>query len=171
MGAGAGGGRPGGTRGQHLFLTWLRDLPAGPAGEAEAEVNRLAVLAALAVVGIVALLLYRLYRSRWTPSPERLLVDDLGLELMAGCCAFVVFTTPACRPCKAALRVVEKAAGKAAGPTEVRTVDALERPELAVRYSVRTIPTVFLITASGHVVERWRDVPDPAEVEAALAAM
>lgn len=133
--------------------------------------NRLAVLTALAVLGAVVLLLYRLYRSRWTPAPDRLLVDDLGLELMAGCCAFVVFTTPACRPCKAALVVVERAAGKAAGPTEVRTVDATERPEIAVRYAVRTIPTVFLITASGHVVQRWRDVPDPVEVEAALAAM
>ncbi|HJR44204.1 MAG TPA: thioredoxin family protein [Actinomycetota bacterium] len=133
--------------------------------------NRLAVLLGLIAVGALVLVAYRVYRSRWTPAPERILVDDLGLELMAGCCAFVVFTTPSCRPCKAALAVVERAAGNAQGPTEIRTVDATQRPEIAIRYSVRTIPTVFLITASGHVVERWRDVPDPAEVEAALAAM
>jgi hypothetical protein len=45
----------------------------------------------------------------------------------------------------------------------------MERPELALRYEVRTIPTVFLITASGHVVRRWRDVPDARDVDDALA--
>ena len=133
--------------------------------------NRLVVLIALAAAGALLLVAYRVYRSRWTPEPDRLLIDDLGLELMAGCCAFVVFTTPSCRPCKAALGVVQRAADGASGPTEVRTVDATERPEVAIRYAVRTIPTVFLITASGHVVRRWRDVPDPTEVEVALAAM
>ena len=47
----------------------------------------------------------------------------------------------------------------------------MERPEVALKYDVRTIPTVFLITASGHVVDRWRSVPHPPDVEAALAAI
>jgi hypothetical protein len=33
------------------------------------------------------------------------------------------------------------------------------------------IPTVFLITASGHVVNRWKGVPDQEEVDAAVAAI
>jgi hypothetical protein len=67
--------------------------------------------------------------------------------------------------------VVQTAAERSSGLTEVRTVDAMARPEIALRYDVRTIPTVFLITASGHVVNRWRSVPHPPEVEAALEAI
>lgn len=133
--------------------------------------NRLTVLVAVAAIGMLLLAGYSAYRRRATPVPERLGIDDLGLELMVGCCAFVVFTTPTCRPCKTAVRVVTDVAATAPGPTEVRTVDATVRPELAIRYEVRTIPTVFLITASGHVVKRWLDVPDPREARAALAAM
>jgi hypothetical protein len=47
----------------------------------------------------------------------------------------------------------------------------MEHSELALRYDVRSIPTVFLITASGHVIERWKKVPQPTEVETALASM
>lgn len=130
----------------------------------------LALLLATAV-GLVLLAAWQLYRKRVGANTERLDVDELGLALMEGCCAFVVFTSPACRPCKTALRVVQNAASKSPGVTEVRTVDAMARPEMALKYDVRTIPTVFLITASGHVVDRWRSVPHPPEVEAALAAI
>jgi thiol-disulfide isomerase/thioredoxin len=121
--------------------------------------------------GALFLALYGLYRKRVTPQPDRLEVSDLGLELMEGCCAFVVFTTPSCRPCKAALKVVGGVASKAKGPTEVVAVDATERPEVALAYNVRTIPTVFLITASGHVVKRWREVPDPEDAASLLASV
>ncbi|MGH2694058.1 MAG: thioredoxin domain-containing protein [Actinomycetota bacterium] len=131
--------------------------------------ERLLILVAAAGIGALALLAFIWYRARFPPGPDRLEVDELGLELMSGCCAFVVFTTPSCRPCKAALKVVDQAAVRTNGMTEVRAVDAMERPELAVRYEVRTIPTVFLITASGHVVRRWRDVPDARDVDDALA--
>jgi hypothetical protein len=133
--------------------------------------GRLAALVIAALCGVVLLALFQLYRRRSTATPDRLEVAELGLELMSGCCAFVVFTTPACRPCKAAIRVVEAAAQKRPGLTEVTTVDAMERSDLALRYDVRSIPTVFLITASGHVRERWKKVPQPTEVETALAEM
>lgn len=129
---------------------------------------------ALAIVIVFAALVsvaYGQLRRRWGAEVERLEVADLGLELMAGCCAFVVFTTPACRPCKAALRIVQTAASNSSGLTEVTTVDAIERTDIVHRYNVRTIPTVFLITASGHVIKRWRDVPDPGDVDAALAML
>ena len=130
----------------------------------------LALAIALAL-GLLALGGWQLYRRRVGAATERLDVDELGLALMEGCCAFVVFTSPACRPCKTALHVVRAAAERSPGLTEVRTVDAMERPEIALKYDVRTIPTVFLITASGHVIDRWRSVPHPPEVEAALAAI
>jgi hypothetical protein len=132
--------------------------------------DRAVALLAFAVVGLFIWYTYKLIRTRGR-SPERLDIDALGLELMSGCCAFVVFTSPACKPCKAALRVVGDAAGRRPGLTEVTSVDAIERAELATRFNVRTIPTVFLITASGHVLRTWRDVPDPGEVDAALEAV
>jgi glutaredoxin len=133
--------------------------------------SRLLTLALAALAGVVLLGLFQLYRRRATPALSRLDIAEFGLELMTGCCAFVVFTTPSCRPCKAALRVVETAAERRPGLTEVTTVDAMERSDLTLRYDVRSIPTVFLVTASGHVVQRWRKVPQPAEVETALAAI
>lgn len=130
--------------------------------------GRVLVLVALAAAAVLGLAALRGFRARRATGPAEVAVDDLGLELMAGCCAFVVFTSVACRPCKSALRVVEAAARAAANPTEVAAVDAVERSDLAVRYDVRTVPTTFLVTASGRVVDRWRGVPDPADVRAAL---
>lgn len=131
--------------------------------------DRLVVLTIAAAVGALLLLAYNLYRRLSGPAPEWLDIDELGLELMTGCCVFVVFTTPSCTPCKAVLRVVRAAAGKSGGLTEVTTVDAMEHPDLAIRYDVRTIPTTFLITASGHVIARWTRVPETNAVEAALS--
>lgn len=133
--------------------------------------NRLIVLGLALATGLALLALYKRYRSGPTAWPERLSVDDLGLELMVGCCAFVVFTTPSCRPCKAAIRIVETAVEEAPTVTEVRTIDAIQHPDLVTRYEVRTIPTVFLITASGHVLRRWRDVPEAEDVRVALTAV
>lgn len=133
--------------------------------------ERLLVLALAAGAGVLLLGAFQLYRRRKGHQLDRLDIDSLGLELMTGCCAFVVFTTPSCRPCKAALRVVEAAAAGNRGLTEVTTVDALQRSDLATRYDVRTVPTVFLITASGHIIRRWRKVPESRDVESALAAI
>jgi hypothetical protein len=134
-------------------------------------IDRVLILGAAAALGALLLVAFAVYRRVLVPMPERLEVAELDLELMAGCCAFIVFTTPACRPCKAALRVVGNAARKSDGATEVHTVDAIERSDLALRYEVRMIPTVFLITASGHVVSRWKGVPDQEEVDAAMASI
>lgn len=133
--------------------------------------DRAVVLVLAALAGLVAYGLYALLRARWGAKIERLDIDELDLELISGCCAFVVFTTPACRPCKAVLQVVTAAAAAGSAPTEVTTVDAMERTDLALRYDVRTIPTTFLITASGHVIARWRHVPERSAVDAALALL
>lgn len=135
--------------------------------------GRVAILLAVGAAAAALYWLYSWYRRRPRPGPEWLDVDDLNLELMEGCCAFVVFTTPTCRPCKAVLRRIHDAVrdGASATPTEVRTVDATERRELALRYEVCTVPTTFLITASGHVVERWRDVPEPADLRSAMSRL
>ena len=130
--------------------------------------GRLLVLVIAASLGALAVGGYTLYRRRWTAAPERLPIDQLGLELMSGCCAFVIFTSPSCRPCKTAIAVVERVVSGSTAPTEIVTVDATEDPDLAISLGIRTIPTVFLITASGHVVTRWRDVPPLEEAREAL---
>lgn len=122
-----------------------------------------------AATGAALFGLYSIYRKRLTNTPDFLRIDELGLELMSGCCAFIVFTSPSCRPCKSAIKVVSDAIAAAPNPTELVTIDATEQPEIALHHNVRSIPTVFLITASGHVIERWVDVPDPQEARAALA--
>jgi thiol-disulfide isomerase/thioredoxin len=129
---------------------------------------RLLVLLVAVGAGVLLLAAFSLYRRIQAPNPEWLDVDELGLELMAGCCAFVIFTTSSCRPCKAALANAEAAAARRPGMTEVATVDAMEDPDLAVRYEVRAIPTTFLITASGHVLGRWTRVPETQQLEEAL---
>jgi glutaredoxin len=130
--------------------------------------ERALVLAGIIVGATLVYLLFDAFRKGGA-APDRLAIDDLELELMAGCCAFVVFTTPTCRPCKTVLRILEGAVSRSPAPTEIRTVDASVRGELANRYHVRTVPTTFLITASGHVVKRWKDVPRADDVDAALA--
>jgi hypothetical protein len=131
--------------------------------------GRFLALLVAAGVGALLLALYSVFRTRLTAAPERLLVDELGLELMSGCCAFIVFTSPACRPCKSAIQVARRAMEQSPNPTELLTVDATERSDIAIHYGVRTIPTTFLITASGHVIERWIDVPELDDVKHALA--
>ncbi|MFN2525415.1 MAG: thioredoxin domain-containing protein [Actinomycetota bacterium] len=130
--------------------------------------DRALVLGLVALVGLIFLGFLNWYRARMVGGPERLDVEDFGLELMEGCCAFIVFTSETCRPCKAAIRIVRAAADRTSGLTEVRLVDAIERADIATRYGVRSIPTVFLITASGHVVRRWASVPAAEDVTRTL---
>lgn len=133
--------------------------------------ERLLVLLLAAAIGGLFYGGFTVYRRRAAPAPERLDLAALDLELMEGCCAFIVFTSPSCRPCKAALNVVEAAARPSNGMTQVRTVDSTMQPEVALQAGVRTVPTVFLITASGHVVRRWTSIPDPTDVNATLARL
>lgn len=130
--------------------------------------ERALVLAGIAAVTAVLYTAYSTFRARAGNELDRLDIGTLGLEMMAGCCAFVVFTSPSCRSCKAALEVTRTVAAGAPGPTEVTVVDAVEHSEKAIACDVRSVPTTFLITASGHVLRRWNRVPDPADARAAL---
>lgn len=129
--------------------------------------QRLLILAAVAGSGILGMVALRLYRARGRLT-DWMDVSDVGLELMVDSCAFVVFTTPGCGPCRPLIEMIGATARDNGGEIEVRTVDATERPELASRYDIRSVPTTFLITASGHVIANWTDRPSRPEVEAAL---
>ena len=130
--------------------------------------SRLLVLAGVAAAGVVALLALRLYRAR-AATTEWLDVADVGLEMMSDSAAFVVFTTPACGPCRPLVEMLRQTAGDQEGEIEVKTVDASREPDLASRYDIRSVPTTFLITASGHVIATWTDRPSRPDVDAALA--
>lgn len=131
--------------------------------------ERVAILLGVAVAGAVAMLLYNVWRQRGS-GPERLDVQSFALDVMATPYAFIVFTSPSCRPCKTALRVVREAADRSGGTIEVQTVDSLERQDLATACNVRSLPTVFLVTASGRVLHRWTEVPPRDEISTYLRA-
>jgi len=130
--------------------------------------QRLWILAFVAGAGVIAMLALRIYRER-AKGTAWLDVADIDLELMVDSCAFVVFTTPACGPCKPLLEMIKVTARENGGEIAIRTVDATDRTDLASRYDIRSVPTTFLITASGHVIARWTDRPSRPAVDAALA--
>lgn len=128
--------------------------------------NRALVLGVAALVGILGLLALRMWQHR-SRVPERLDLRSLALELLPTPFAFVVFTSESCGPCKTALTVVRRAA-ESTGAAEVIPVDSIERSDLTGSLGVRSLPTVFLITAAGRVVGRWTAVPPPDEIEELL---
>ncbi len=62
------------------------------------------------------------------------------------------FTTPDCAPCKTIQRPALQTLQKQLGDRlQVVEVDAAERPDLAGRYGVLSVPTTFIIDARGQL--------------------
>lgn len=62
----------------------------------------------------------------------------------------VYFTTPDCVPCKTIQRpVLNKLSGLMGDKLEVIEIDATQRPDLAKQWGVLSVPTTFLLDASG----------------------
>jgi thiol-disulfide isomerase/thioredoxin len=100
----------------------------------------------------------------WKRAPRgmpRLDLTELGIQGPA----VVQFTTRYCAPCKAARPHLEEVAG-AAG-VHYEQVDVGERPEVARRYGVRTVPTIVVTAATGDVLGTWTRVPVNGELAAA----
>lgn len=81
----------------------------------------------------------------------RKLLPDLG-TIRTGRFTLVYFTTPTCVPCKTiqrpAIQKIREVLGKALHVVEI---DASERPELASRWGVMSVPTTFVIDRAGKV--------------------
>ena len=62
----------------------------------------------------------------------------------------VYFTTPDCVPCKTIQRpALNKLSGLMGDKLEVVEIDATQRPDLAKQWGVMSVPTTFLLDASG----------------------
>ncbi|MCS6994462.1 MAG: thioredoxin family protein [Anaerolineales bacterium] len=64
--------------------------------------------------------------------------------------ALVYFSTPTCAPCKTVQRpVIERLKNRYGEWFQVIEVDASRQPEIAQEWGVMTVPTTFVIDASG----------------------
>jgi len=62
----------------------------------------------------------------------------------------VYFTTPTCVPCKTVQRpAIDKVSRMLGENLQVVEIDASERPDLANRWGVMSVPTTFLLDAHG----------------------
>lgn len=123
------------------------------------------LLRLLIAVGSVSVLFvaWRLWKR--APRVRRLDLVDLGVSGPA----IVQFTTPYCAPCKTNLPVLERFASEAQVP--LAQIDLGERPELAGRYGIRTVPTIVVTARDGTVVGTWTSLPANGEIrDAALEA-
>lgn len=117
-------------------------------------------LAVLAAAYLVYLL--------WRRPPRRLAQLDLS-ELGVAGPAIVQFSTTHCAPCRRAVPSLREAARL----TDVTYahIDLDERPEIARRYAIRTVPTIVVARAGGDVLDVWTELPANGEiVEAARRA-
>jgi thioredoxin 1 len=74
----------------------------------------------------------------------------------------VDFWAPWCGPCRMTDPIVAKLAAEMAGQLVVAKVNVDENPQSAMRYDIRSIPTMMLVR-NGQVVDRWMGaLPEPA---------
>jgi thioredoxin-like negative regulator of GroEL len=117
--------------------------------------NRLVILAAV-VVGLALLVVAarvlarrRLRQARALPGEE--IWQALGAA-PDGRPAVVAFSTPSCAACHTAQKpALAQLDSRAQGAVRVFEVDAAERPEVARRFGVLTVPTTAILDPSGRL--------------------
>lgn len=73
----------------------------------------------------------------------------------------VEFTSPFCYECQLALPVLEAASLDLGAPLAV--VNAKDRPDLTVKYAIRTTPTILVVDGGGKVTRGWMDTAPTAQ--------
>lgn len=105
------------------------------------------LLIALAILGTLVLA-YRLVRRFSLQSKTRRALELDEYQL--GQPAILYFTTPGCVPCKTvqrpALAQIQELWGD---DLQIITIDALDRPAMADRWGVLSVPTTFIIDGHG----------------------
>lgn len=79
----------------------------------------------------------------------------------------VDFWAPWCMPCRMLSPTIEEIAEEAEGKAYVGKVNVDEEAELAIKYGVRSIPTL-LFFEKGQLVNRMVGVQDKEDIETAL---
>lgn len=120
----------------------------------------------LVLVGATSLLaaaaLRRYFASQELPSR----FDATDVDMSRGTAFLVEFTTPYCYECKEALPLL-KAASRVFD-TPLAVIDAKKRPDLAAKYSIRSVPTILLVDPKGAVKRGWLSSPPESELIQAL---
>ena len=96
----------------------------------------------------------------WRRPPRISHVELSGLG--ASGAAIVQFGTTHCAPCKRARPVLERTA-RDAGVAFV-DIDLEERPDLANRYGIRSVPVIVVADPRGAVLGRWSGLPPDGEL-------
>jgi thioredoxin-like negative regulator of GroEL len=123
---------------------------------------RLAIAAAIVVVSLGGWALWR----RPPRGVSRLDLRELGVSGPL----ILQFSTPYCAPCKRNAPMLERTAREAS--VSFAQIDLAERPELAARYGIRTVPTIVVATDDGRVLGTWTGLPQNGEIRhAALSAV
>jgi Domain of unknown function (DUF4395) len=132
--------------GSAAALWWLGAEPAGTA--IAALVAFLALLSA-STGFCVGCEIYRVTARFRGISPRRhSRIDPADLNGLRGDGAYVEFTHPLCADCREWERRL------AAEDEPLLTLDVRERPELARKYGIAVVPTVFRVNADGAVLKR-----------------
>lgn len=107
--------------------------------------ERLFIAAAISSLAVTAyLLLNRYILQRASSKVSRFPSYQSGLP------AIVYFTTPTCAPCKTMQRpAIERIKAAYGKWFQVIEIDASQQPEVAQEWGVMTVPTTFVIDASG----------------------
>ena len=101
----------------------------------------------LLLAGTSLSLLYQ----RWLKSRSSKFLPELG-PLHPGTSILVYFTTPTCVPCKTVQRpAIEQLSQTLGDALQVFEIDASQRPDLASRWGVLSVPTTFVIGPRGEV--------------------
>jgi thiol-disulfide isomerase/thioredoxin len=119
------------------------------------------LLLALAVSGTAALV------AVWRRPSRRLSRPSAGVQGLPPT-SIVQFTAPYCAPCKWNRPHLQTAA-REAGVSYVE-IDVGERPEVARRFGIRSVPVIVVTGPGGDVLGSWREPPSNGELGRTAAA-
>jgi thiol-disulfide isomerase/thioredoxin len=118
------------------------------------------MLVRLAIAAATLALTFAGYRA-WKRPPRRLTsvsLDDLGVSGPA----IVQFSTRTCAPCRTARPKLMEAARQA--QVEYAQIELDDRPDVAGRYGIRTVPTIVVAGPAGEVLGVWTSLPEDGRI-------
>jgi thiol-disulfide isomerase/thioredoxin len=107
--------------------------------------------AGLALAFISGFFILSFLYQRWMQQHTSGLLPELG-AVRRGAYVLVYFTTPNCVPCKTIQRpAIQQISQHLGSALQVMEIDATQKPEIASRWGVLSVPTTFIIDPHGKV--------------------